>query len=71
MCTSADGQRKEFIVTAGWPNASVLNTLNYVHAHTDAIVIDFICLRVGDRRVWGGGVFSLYTVLGICTVSGT
>jgi hypothetical protein len=63
-CTSADGQRKEFIVTAGWPNASVLNTLNYIYAHSDTIVLDFICLREGDRRVggWGG--------LGICTVSG-
>jgi hypothetical protein len=59
-CTSAEGQRKEFIAVAGWLTTLIFKTLNYTHVHTNILAIDFTCLREMKSMV-PGGVLIIYS----------
>lgn len=53
-------RRKEFKAGAG--NAVVLDTLSYVHTHTNTHPIYFTYLREGNRRVFGRGDIIIHNI---------
>jgi len=56
VLVSTEGQRKEFKGCAGWINTLIDSTLNYTHAYTNTLAIDFACLRERNREVLGGAL---------------